>query len=255
MYYLLESLLFLSFATFSNGDLSRAYLNRRCKPLIYSDEFECPKLNTDLITIDVATFYEPIQGDCSSNCSAVPVYDSKVIHNKEWIIFPDGASAHKIYPLLFNPHCYPEGTFVVDGNVPVSLLKDRITFKSKFEYIVKKGAPVFPLIPSFGRHKDQSITVEEKEFSMFLTMYLMRNDSDYRHDDHHMNEEFYDAATGGRLKGGELDKEKAYKLLNEMYSSTMGELVSDSEDKWKRLCEEAVSEKGQFYEEVLAGER
>uniref|UniRef100_A0A0K0EFF1 Exported protein n=1 Tax=Strongyloides stercoralis TaxID=6248 RepID=A0A0K0EFF1_STRER len=253
MYKLLTALLYLSFATFSTGELSLSYLNRQCKPTNYSKEFECPKLYVTNITIDIATFYQPINGDCSSNCSAIPSYEKKVIHNGEWIILFDGSGAYKVNPLLYNPHCYPEKTFIVNGNVPVSLLKDRISFDSTYKYILKEGAPIFSLIPGLGRHKDQAMIIGEKQFFMFLTMYLMRSNNSYYHETHHKDVHFYDAATDNKLKVNELSVDKANELLENMYYDTIEELIKDSADKWSDLCEDAITLKGQFYEEVMFG--
>uniref|UniRef100_A0A0K0EWX1 Uncharacterized protein n=1 Tax=Strongyloides venezuelensis TaxID=75913 RepID=A0A0K0EWX1_STRVS len=250
--YLLSYLLLSSLSIFSIADLSLSYLNRRCGSKVYSDVFKCPEFNTDLIRIDVATFYEPIPNECTNECSAVRAYEKKVIYNKEWIMFLDGSAAYKINTLLYNPHCYPEEAFVVDGNVPVSLLKDRINFTSQYEYILKEGSPIFSFLPRLGRRKVQSMTIQEKEFFMFLTLYLMKNNTDYNHEIHHQNGEFYDAATENKLKGEEIDTSKAQELLNEMYSDAIEMLVESSEVQWNRLCEIASKEKGQFYEEALA---
>ncbi|CEF59765.1 Hypothetical protein SRAE_X000151000 [Strongyloides ratti] len=248
---LLLSYLLFSLTTYIYGDLSLSYLNRQCGPKKYSEPFKCPEFNTDLIRIDVATFYEPIPNECSNECSAIRSYEKKVIYNKDWIMLLDGTAAYKVNTLLYNPHCYPEETFVVNGNVPVSLLKDRVNFTSEFEYILKEGSPIFSFLPRLGRRKVQSMTIQEKEFFMFLTLYLMKNNTDYNHELHHKASEFYDAATENKLKGDEIDINKAQEMLNEMYSDAIEMLVESSEMQWNRLCDLANTEKGQFYEEVM----
>lgn len=229
-------------------------MNHQCKSIKYSEPFKCPELNSDLLRIDVGTFYEPISEDCSSNCSAIPSYKKKVLYNKDWIILHDWSAIYKVNPLHYKPHCYPEGTIVVNGNVPVSLLKDRIKFESKFDYIVKEGAPIISFLPTFGRHDDLLMTVEEKEFFMFLTLYLMKNTTDYEDKDHQKNTKFYDVATDGKLKVNVTDISTIQKLFHNMYFEAMEVLIENSEMEWNRLCEIASSGGGQFYEEIKAVE-
>uniref|UniRef100_A0A0N4ZCQ0 Secreted protein n=1 Tax=Parastrongyloides trichosuri TaxID=131310 RepID=A0A0N4ZCQ0_PARTI len=249
---LLLTCFILSLITYVGADLSLSYLNRQCGPKVYSEPFKCPEFNTDLIRIDVATFYEPISGDCSSECNVIRAYEKKVIYNKEWIMLLDGSAAYKVNALHYKPQCYPGETIVVDGNVPVSLLKDRINFTSEYEYVLKEGSPIFSFLPRLGRRKVQAMTVQEKEFFMFLTLFLMKNNTDYNHENHHKNNEFYDIATDSKLKVEEIDTTKAQQLLDEMYTDAIDMLVETAEVQWNRLCEVANTEKGQFYEEVMA---
>ncbi|CEF62301.1 Hypothetical protein SRAE_1000057400 [Strongyloides ratti] len=252
MKFLLTTLLFLFLTKYITGDLSHSYLNRQCKSQKYSNPFRCPEFNSDLVRIDIATFYQPISDNCSSSCFSEPSYKKKVLYNKDWIILHDWSAAYKVNSLLYNPHCYPEGTFVVDGNIPVSLLKDRVKFNSTFNYIIKEGAPLISFLPTFGRHDDLSMAVEEKEFLMFLTLYLMKNTTDYEDESHQRNTKFYDIATDSKLKTNVTDIGTTQKLFHSMYFEAMEMLIESTEMKWNQLCETASSDNGQFYEEVMA---
>uniref|UniRef100_A0A0K0FP62 BTB domain-containing protein n=1 Tax=Strongyloides venezuelensis TaxID=75913 RepID=A0A0K0FP62_STRVS len=217
-------------------------------------EFRCPQLNSDLLRIDVATFYHPIPRDCSSDCSSKPAYTKKVVYNRDWLILLDWSAAYKVTPLLYNPHCYPNGTFVIDGDVPVSLLRDRITFKSNYDYLIKKGTPKISFLPFLGRDNDVYMTIEEDEFSMILTLFLMRNGTEYDDSTHQENEEFYDIATESKLKVKDIDINKAQKILHNMYYEGMEMIIESTEMEWHRLCEVATYGEGQFYEEVMVND-
>uniref|UniRef100_A0AC35UEL8 Protein takeout n=1 Tax=Rhabditophanes sp. KR3021 TaxID=114890 RepID=A0AC35UEL8_9BILA len=236
----------------ANGSLRNEHRNSVCSSSPYTKSFTCPTFNTDYIRIDQGIFYEEIPADCdaSAECTAVKVTERKVIYNNEWILSLDGVNAWRKTALLYKPECYPNGTFVVDGTIPVALLKDHIVTDG-YEYPLMEGKPIFSFMPVLGRRKVVSMNIAQKEFVMFLSLYLSKDKGFYDHVLHQNSETFYTNATEGKLKNVGTEPLKAGDILNDLYNDMMDDLTEKAEALWKKFCETAVLEKGAFYEEVM----